>query len=157
MVRLAPRGLVLLLVVTALGATAGSALSGPNRYCAYQSNHTGRWHIYALRSIGPVVDTIRISPDIEDPPYGFTEPTLVGDTSTLYCCMLAHKQSSGDSAYIMVRKSTNWGTTWTTLTTIGENSAIARRLRAVYEGSTLALIWEDCRSGRWEVYYEEIE
>lgn len=151
------RGLVFLLVVTALTMCVSTGLAGSNRYCAYQSNHTGRWHIYALRSLGSVVDTIRISPDVSNPPFGFSEPTLVGDGPSLYCSMLAHKQSAGDSAYIMVRKSTDWGSTWSTLTTIGEQSAIARRLRAAYEDGTLSLIWEDCRSGTWEVYYDEVE
>jgi hypothetical protein len=151
------RGLFVLLVVVAFGASASALLAGANRYCAFQSNITGRWHIYALRTLGTAVDTIQISPDTGDPPFGFTEPTLVNDGSTLYCAMIAHKKTVGDSAYIMVRTSTNWGNSWTTLTTLGESSAIARRLRAVFLDGTLSLIWEDCRSGTWEVYYEEIQ
>jgi hypothetical protein len=157
MERFMPRGLLLLLIVVALMASAQTGEGTANRFCAYQSNHTGRWHIYALRSIGSVIDTIRVSPNTEDPPYGFTEPTMLGDGPTIYCCMLAHKRSIGDSAYVMVRASDNWGDSWYTLTTIGENSAIARRLRATYENSIIYVIWEDCRSGVWEVYYEEID
>jgi hypothetical protein len=150
-------GIVLLLAVVALVACTAIGFAAANRYCAYQSNHSGRWHIYALRTIGPDIDTVQVSPPTGDPPFGFTEPTVVNNGFTLYCAMLAHKQSIGDSAYVMVRKSTDWGTTWTTLTTIGENAAIARRLRAAYSDGTLSLIWEDCRSGTWEVYYEEIQ
>ena len=151
------RTVALLLVVASLMASAHVCASETKRFCAYQSNHTGRWHIYALRVRGSVIDTIRISPDTGDPPYGFTEPTLLTDGNDLYCCMLAHKQAAGDSAYILVRKSSNWGNSWTTMATIGENSAIARRLRAAYEDGVISLVWEDCRSGKWEVYYDEID
>lgn len=139
-------------------AAKPTGAEGVRQITAYQSNDDRIWHIWCQRTVSGVTDTVRISPDISpgDDRLGYSEPTLMGDGSTLYCAMLVHKQVKGDSAYVMVRKSANFGRTWETLETIGRDQAICRRLRADYCDGALHLIWEDCRSGHWRIYHEEI-
>jgi hypothetical protein len=127
-------------------------------FCAYQSNDDRVWHIWCHRTVEGVTDTVRVSPDTSsaEARLGYSAPTLLGDGSTLYCAMLVHRQVSGDSAYVMVRKSTDFGATWETIQIIGQSQAIARSLRAECHNGELHLTWEDCRSGYWRIYHEEI-
>lgn len=127
-------------------------------FCAYQSNDDRVWHIWCHRTVDGVIDTVRVSPDTSsaEARLGYSEPTLLGEGSTLYCTMLVHKQVMGDSAYIMVRKSTDFGETWEALGTVGKNRAIARHLRADYHDGVIHMVWEDCRSGHWRIRHEEI-
>ncbi|KPJ49529.1 MAG: hypothetical protein AMJ41_02825 [candidate division Zixibacteria bacterium DG_27] len=136
----------------------GVESKGLGYIAAYQSNDDRLWQIWCHRTVSGQTDTVRVSPDI-DPGAGragYSEPTLMAAGWTIYCAMLVHKQVSGDSAYVMVRRSTDFGDTWETLATIGESQAIARSLRANYLDGELHLIWEDCRSGYWRIYHEEI-
>lgn len=127
-------------------------------FCVYQSNDDRVWHIWCRRTVDGVIDTVRVSPDTSsaEARLGYSEPTLLGEGSTLYCTMLVHKQVMGDSAYIMVRKSTDFGETWEALGTVGKNRAIARHLRADYHDGVIHMVWEDCRSGHWRIRHEEI-
>ncbi|MBD3232932.1 MAG: hypothetical protein GF315_04335 [candidate division Zixibacteria bacterium] len=126
---------------------------------AYQSNDDRIWHIYCKRFYQGEVDSFRISPEIDayDQRMGYSEPILMGDSSLIYCAMLVHKQVVGDSAYNMVMKSTDIGDTWEIGPTVGKEQAIARHLSAELRGDVIRLMWEDCRSGSWRIYYEEID
>lgn len=132
---------------------------GKNYFSAFESNDDRIRQIWCRRIVDGVIDTARVSPDTStaEARLGYSCPTLMGEGSTLYCSMLVHKQVKGDSAYIVVRESTNFGETWQTLETIGKDQAIARCLRADYLNGELHLIWEDCRSGYWRIYHEEID
>jgi hypothetical protein len=131
------------------------------RIIAYQSYDNRMWEILGVRDTnGVLVDTVIISPSAVGPAeaMNFSEPIIMGEGSLLFCAMLAHKQVLGDSAYILVRKSTNLGDTWSTLATIGKDQGIARHLSAAYDpdSSLIHLVWEDCRSGFWRIYYEKV-
>lgn len=126
------------------------------RIIAYQSYDNRIWEILGVRdSNGVIADTVTISPPGLQ---NFSEPIIMGRDSLLFCAMLAHRQVVADSAYILVRKSTDFGANWNTLATIGANRTIPRHLRAAYDpdSSVIHLVWEDCRSGFWRIYYEKI-
>jgi hypothetical protein len=160
--------LSLLVVFTPLLVWAGDSPGweneltvNPNRgyINVYQSNDDSFWHVWAQRNVGGFIDTVRVSPDTStiDGRLGYSEPNIMGVDSTLYCSMIVHKQVKGDSAYIMIRKSIDFGQTWETLAVIGDNQAIARHLRSELSNNVIHLIWEDCRYGYWRIYHEKID
>lgn len=151
--------LLLLWPQAIIGAQGSSPYRSEAAYVSVgQSNDNREWHIVGQRSVGGFVDSVQVSPDISPANglLGFSEPTIVGEDSILYCAMLVHKQVKGDSAYIMVRKSVDFGLSWETLGTVGESQAIARHLRADYCQGKIYLVWEDCRSGYWRIYHAQM-
>lgn len=123
---------------------------------AYQSNDSRIWEIWAERDVNGVLDTVRISPDTTLGAYGFSEPIIVGEGANLFCAMLVHKQVKGDSTFILLRRSSDFGETWENMRAIGRSGAIARHLRACYKNGVIHVVWEDCRSGYWRIYYDAV-
>jgi len=129
---------------------------GESHIVAYQSNDSRIWEIWAERDIDGEVDTVRISPDTTRGAYGFSEPTIMGEGANLFCAMLVHKQVKGDSTFILLRRSSDFGLTWQNMKAIGRSGSIARHLRACYKNNVIHLVWKDCRSGYWRIYYDAV-
>ncbi len=155
--------LVSILMVCLLFANSAAehdpgASSSGNYITAYQTHDSQIYHIWCKRNVGGSIDSFRVSPDIDpfESRWGYSEPLMMGEGSALYCAMIVHKQVKGDSAYIMVRKSTDFGESWSTLAIIDKDEAIARHLAAEYKNGVIRMVWEDCRSGYWRIHHGQV-
>jgi len=151
---------VVAVVLIAGGWLRSGGQPGPEhaegRLIAYQSNDSRIWEIWSERDVDGVLSAVRISPDTTRGAYGFSEPIVMGGARKLFCAMLVHKQVKGDSTFILLRKSSDFGQTWEDMKVIGKRGSIARHLRACYKNDVIHLVWEDCRSGHWRIHYRAV-
>lgn len=128
------------------------AVGNGTQHLVWQSDMDGDWDVFYTRlQSGSSIWTQAISLSMS--PAGAWQPKIVASGNKVLVAWIDYRDGNGNVYY---RKSLDGGATWGNRTKLAPAPGFSEHLDITTDGSKVYFVWDDDRSGTWEIISSEV-